>query len=196
VIFDISKALPNKTVYNGKTYRLNLTLSNVLKVYGILHEDEILSEEINAFALALLVKEKNPPPLLLEHIFNEYISITKKSSRSTELRIVDFRQDGIYLYSSFLQDYGIDLVKESRHMHWWKFVSLFQGLSEKTKMREVMRIRCQKIPESNKNNNEYIANLIELKQYYALELSQSERETNFKHGLAGLAETLKAKAKA
>ena len=63
-------------------------------------------------------------------------------------------------------------------------------------MREVMRIRCQKIPESNKNNNEYIANLIELKQYYALELSQSERETNFKHGLAGLAETLKAKAKA
>ena len=75
-------------------------------------------------------------------------------------------------------------------------MALFQGLSEKTKMREVMRIRREPIPHANKHNGEYIANLIALKQYYALDISQEEREQNFRRGLAGLADALKARAEA
>lgn len=194
MIFDVTKPLPQRIEFGGKKYALDLSYNKVLDVYALMREDKLYDEEKNAFALALLVKEKHPPPMIIKKIFDEYINITKPSAKSSTLRTVDFHQDGIYLYSSFMQDYGIDLFKARNHMHWWQFVSLFQGLSAGTKMREVMDIRSRKIPKRNKNNAEYIASLLELKQYYALEISQEERELNFKKGLAGLAETLKARA--
>lgn len=194
MIFDITKPLPRQVKFEGTSYALNLSYNRVLDVYELLREKELFDEEKTMFALAILVKEKNSLPGLLNYIFDEYLSITKRTNRNTGLRTVDFRQDGIYLYSSFLKDYNIDLIKERNKLHWWQFISLFQGLSESTKMREVMKIRSQTIPERNKHNADYIANLIELKQYYALEISQEEREQNFKRGLAGLAEILKARA--
>ncbi|MBE6855883.1 MAG: hypothetical protein E7500_00425 [Ruminococcus sp.] len=195
MIFDITKPLPRRVEYNGKKYALDLSYNRVLDVYALLRDNELFNEEKNAFALAILVKESNPPLELLKLIFDEYLSITKRSNKNNGLRTVDFHQDGIYLYSSFMHDYGIDLIKERNRLHWWQFVSLFQGLSESTKMREVMGIRSRKIPERNKHNAEYIDNLLELKQYYALRFSQEELEENFRLGLAKLAETLKARAK-
>lgn len=195
MIFDITKPLPRRAEFEGKKYALDLSYNRVLDVYALLREKELFDEDKTAFALAILVKEKNPPSRLLKVIFDEYLSITKKSNKNTGLRTVDFHQDGIYLYSSFMHDYGIDLIKERNKLHWWQFVSLFQGLSESTKMREVMGIRSRKIPERNKHNSEYIDNLLELKQYYALTFSQEELEENFRLGLASLAEKLKARAK-
>lgn len=194
MIFDISKPLPTRTEFKGKNYALDLRLATVLKVYDILHNAELDTDEKNDIFLALLVKERNPPPELLKYVFDEYISITKKNKDSRALRCVDFKQDGIYIYSSFLHDYGIDLVKERNTMHWWQFVSLFYGLSKDTKIREVMQIRCCDFPTPTKYNGKYIADLAELKRYYALDLSQEEREQNFKRGLASLVSTLRARA--
>ena len=58
-----------------------------------------------------------------------------------------------------------------------------------------MSIRAKPIPKPDKHNQEYIRSLMELKQYYALEISQGERERNFQEGLKHLAETLLARAK-
>ena len=110
------------------------------------------------------------------------------------MRVLDYKQDSMYIYSSFMADYGIDLFEQQGKLHWWKFVSLLSGLSEKSKMREIMGIRSRPLPEPNKYNQKEIANLIELKQYYALDISQDERERNFKQGIARLAENLKQKA--
>ena len=89
-------------------------------------------------------------------------------------------------------DYGIDLTEQYNKLHWQKFVALFQGLSERTKMREVMSIRSKPVPKPDKYNQEYIRSLMELKAYYALDISQYERERNFQAGLKNLFETLKA----
>ncbi len=194
MIFDVTKPLPKSTVFEGKTYKINLSYSNVLKVFDIFKEQELTESERAKIALLLLVNKKAPFQLL-EHIFDNYISINKKITKNTGIRTVDFRQDGAYLYSSFLYDYKINLVKARNKLHWWEFISLFQGLSENTKMREVMRIRGQKIPERTKYNGEYIENLLEMKSYYALEISQFEREQNFQKGLENLASLLKLRAK-
>jgi hypothetical protein len=93
-----------------------------------------------------------------------------------------------------MMDYGIDLVDMQGKLHWQKFISLFQGLSERTKIREVMAIRSKPIPNPDKHNQEYIKNLMELKAFYALEISQAEREHNFQQGLKKLAQTLIAMA--
>ncbi len=194
MIFDLSKPLPTRANFKGKNYALDLKLATVLKVYDILHSSELDAYEKNSMFLALLVREHDPPPELLKYVFDEYISITKKNTDSRTLRCVDFKQDGIYIYSSFMHDYGIDLVKKRDKMHWWQFVSLFYGLSKETKIREVMQIRSCEFPAPTKYNGKYIADLAKLKQYYALDLSQEEREYNFRQGLAELAATLRARA--
>lgn len=192
--FDIARPLPQYYEFNGRKYRLNLTFANVLNVFDLFRNDELMNYEKAQFAITMLFDDtKNLPQNAIDTIFEEYISISKKSD-DTKLKIVDFRQDSIYIYSSFMADYGIDLFDRQKDLHWWKFVSLFQGLSEKTKMREVMSIRSRPLPEANKYNQKEIANLIELKQYYALDISQDEREQNFKRGIARLAENLKQKA--
>ncbi|MBQ7003371.1 MAG: hypothetical protein IJN57_05320 [Oscillospiraceae bacterium] len=195
MMFDLTRPLPDSIVFEGKRWRLRLAFNTVLEVLALLKDPVLFDREKQTLALAMLCRDKNPPPDLLSAIFDECISFTKKTEHQG-LRCVDFLQDGAYIYASFMADYGIDLTTERDNLHWWQFMALFQGLSEKTKMREVMRIRREPIPHANKHNGEYIANLIALKQYYALDISQEEREQNFRRGLAGLADALKARAEA
>lgn len=132
--------------------------------------------------------------LLLQYIFSEYINTSRRDLPKNEVKTVDFVQDSAHIYSSFLMDYSIDLIDVQRRLHWWKFISLFCGLSEQTKMREIMSIRARKLPILTKYNGEEIAALRELKAYYALEISAEQREQNFQAGLASLAETLKERS--
>lgn len=196
MIFDIKKALPYSFEFDGREYGLNLAFDNVLKVLELFRDDLLSSYEKYEFALAMLVNDKKSPPVeSVEVIFNEYISLNKNKGNSGKLKTFDFEQDSIYIYSSFMTDYGIDLFNQQGKLHWWKFISLFQGLSDKTKMREVMNIRQRPVPEPNKYNAEEIRRLYELKAYYALDISQEEREQNFRSGIEHLAGVLKSRAK-
>ena len=194
IMFDISKQLPNYFTYNGKKYKLNLAFDNIINMFDLFKTDILVSGEITQFVLEMLIV--NPIGVksdAIDMIFNDYINIAKKSNDNS-MRVLDYKQDSMYIYSSFMADYGIDLFEQQGKLHWWKFVSLLSGLSEKSKMREIMSIRSRPLPEPNKYNQKEIANLIELKQYYALDISQDERERNFKQGIARLAENLKQKA--
>ena len=109
-------------------------------------------------------------------------------------KVFDFVQDARYIYSSFLMDYGVDLVEQRGKLDWRKFIALFQGLSDRTKIREVMTIRQRKIPAPTKYNADEIRALQEAKAYYALEISAEEAEEQFQRGLNNLADTLMSKA--
>ena len=89
-------------------------------------------------------------------------------SRNSSQRLVDFELDGEYIYASFFQDYGIDLIREQGRLHWKKFIALFQGLSDETKIKQVMRIRAMELPAPTKYNQKEIQNIMEMKSYYAL----------------------------
>lgn len=195
-MISISKPLTDFVEYGGRKIKLNISFDNVLKMYNIFKDDFLNQEEKYKFALAILCKSRKLPPVsALDLIFKEQIETFSKPKQNNNLRVVDFNQDSSYIYSSFLMDYGIDLIDQQGKLHWQKFISLFQGLSERTKIREVMSIRARPIPEANKHNQEYIRNLMELKAYYALEISQAEREKNFQAGLKNLAQALMARAK-
>lgn len=187
----------NYYIYSGRKIKLNISFDTVLNMYDIFKDNFLLEQEKAQFALSLLVKgNKTPNIKVLDIIFKEQIETFQRQSSQNQLRVVDFKQDSSYIYSSFLMDYGIDLIEQQGKLHWQKFISLFQGLSEKTKIREVMSIRARPIPKPDKYNQEYIHSLTELKTYYALEISQEEKERNFQEGLKRLAETLKMRAKA
>lgn len=128
---------------------------------------------------------------LLDCIVKEQIELPKRPQVGKQAaRTFDFYEDSDYIYASFMQAYGIDLVEHQGKLHWKKFIALFQGLPDGTKIREVMRIRGMEVPVPTKHNQKEIQNLLELKSYYAL----GYREDNVKEGLDRLFATLEGMA--
>ncbi|MEG2869938.1 MAG: Gp15 family bacteriophage protein [Clostridium sp.] len=166
---------PDKVKYAGRYYRVN-TAYDVVLLTQRLYEEEILNtgDKIKQ-ALRMLVKSKfflwllSPTEQveLLEKITKEKIAAPKCSQSSGE-RLIDFFQDGGYIYSSFRQAYGIDLMKERGRLSWKRFIDLLEGLPEKTKIKEVMRIRAMELPEPTRYNQKERRNIMELKAYYGL----------------------------
>ena len=69
--------------------------------------------------------------------------------------IYSFKYDDDYIYSAFLEKYGIRLNK---YMHWWEFNALLKGLSE-CEFTKIKGYRCY----SGKDKD-----LLELKEYWKL----------------------------
>lgn len=88
----------------------------------------------------------------------------------------DIRYDGDYIYSSFLQAYGIDLFDAQGKLHWRKFNALLSGLPEGTKLMEVIKIRKWK-PQKG-DSAEYKEEMRRLQKDYALpnEIIEEEEE--------------------
>lgn len=86
----------------------------------------------------------------------------------------DIRYDGDYIYSSFLQAYGIDLFDVQGELHWRKFNALLSGLPEGTKLMEVIKIRKWK-PQKG-DSSEYKEEMRRLQKDYALPYEVIEEE--------------------
>lgn len=91
----------------------------------------------------------------------------------------DIRYDGDYIYSSFLQAYGIDLFDVQGKLHWRKFNALLSGLPEGTKLMEVIKIRKWK-PQKG-DSAEYKEEMRRLQKDYALpnEIIEEEEYEEF-----------------
>ena len=161
---------------NGIKYDLDLAYDTVLNVKRMYREKLLTDTEILVQALLLLgLEEKEIEKLnwqeraeLLEKIFKEKVAGKPKPKVGRQQILYDFEYDGEYIYASFMQDYGIDLIDQQGILPWPRFIALFQGLSESTKIKEVMRIRGTEIPPPTKTNQKEIQNLMEAKMYYAL----------------------------
>lgn len=86
----------------------------------------------------------------------------------------DIRYDGDYIYSSFLQAYGIDLFDVQGELHWKKFNALLSGLPEGTKFMEVVKIRKWKAQKGD--SAEYKEEMRRLQKDYALPNEVIEEE--------------------
>lgn len=162
--------------FQGKRYLVDLaydTVLNVQRMYRekLLDNEDLILESLRLFHIPEKVIEKltwQERYDLLEKIAGEKIAIRKRPQIGRQQRLFDFEDDGEYIYASFLQAYGLDLIEQQGRLPWQNFIALFQGLPEKTKIREVMKIRGMDIPEYNGRNQKEIQQIVELKTYYAL----------------------------
>ena len=101
---------------------------------------------------------------------------TSASDDTKQKAPYDIRFDGDYIYSSFLQAYGIDLFDVQGELHWRKFNALLSGLPEGTKLMEVIKIRKWK-PQKG-DSAEYKEEMRRLQKDYALpnEIIEEEQE--------------------
>ena len=190
-----------KPISRLRRLKLDLAFDNVLKVFEIQKDDVFSVPERIDLSLKLLVVNYwrirnlsyDNKASILKEILDTFIN-PKSKTDSDNTKVFDFNQDSNYIYSSFMFDYGIDLVAEQGRLDWRKFLALFQGLSEGTKIRQVIGIRTAEIPEQNKHNQKQIENLLKAKNYYALSFTAEEMEEQFNKSLDKLAETLEKRA--
>lgn len=183
---------------HGKTYKLDLAYDTVLNAQRMFRERLLSDSDMLVEALAIFgIDETTISRLtwkkrseILNQIFEEKVK-TRVRPRIGEARVLfDFEEDGEYIYASFMQDYGIDLIEQQGKLSWRRFMALFEGLSSNTKIKEVMKYRGMEVPAPNGKNNKEIKDLMEIKSYYAL----GYREDNGKSGLNKLFSTLEAMA--
>jgi hypothetical protein len=95
------------------------------------------------------------------------------AGKQTNIRAIDWLIDSEYVYSAFLQQYGIDL--ETTDMHWHKFLSLFNGLTG-TKLNDIMSARFYTKPSKNDKTD----GMEEMKNAWKLETLDEFKKEPFK----------------
>jgi hypothetical protein len=183
--------------HENRYYTVNPSYDIVLDLQKVYRDSRLNDiDKINTALRMLIVRPKrihmstNQKMNLLQAIYDQCIKIPERHSPKNQQKVFDFEFDGEYIYSSFMEEYGIDLIEQRGKLHWKKFLALFQGLSEKTKIREVMKIRSMEIPSPNRHNRKEIQSIMELKSYYALPV----QGTGGKQGLDLLFSTLEGMA--
>lgn len=147
----------------------------VLQIQTLFLEEQLAEQDKIEQALKMLVTsgrlhrlDPNKKSILLKEIYKQCINTRKHPPTRKNQKVLDFEYDGEYIYASFMMDNGIDLIDQQGRLPWRKFITLFQGLSDRTKICEVMRIRGMDIPEYNGKNGKQIQEIQDLKSFYAL----------------------------
>lgn len=164
---------------NGTEYSLDLEFSKVLRWYDIWKDAEISPENKLLYSILMVLKvdwgEESPSAIeelceyipaedllplseaIIARIAGEQVATTTVQRdlngnilEDEEKKWYEFEQDSGYIYSSFLMDYGMDLINEREKgtLHWDKFNNLLAGLSENTKFKSVIKIRMMEYPEN------------------------------------------------
>lgn len=179
---------------------VNPAFDIVLEIQNLYREADLTDFEKIECALKMLVKNNWNLRLftpmekveLMTEISRKFIQTKKRPKlKQSPVPVLDFEEDGDYIYASFMQEYGIDLIDQQGKLAWKKFLWLFNGLSSETKIKQVMRIRDMEIPKYTGKNMKQIQEIQELKSYYALQV----RGGGGQSGLDLLFSTLEGMAK-
>lgn len=189
-MLDLSRKLTDKLVIDDKEYALDLSFDNVLRLFEMWRDEDVPEFVKPHFGIRILTGETledftvEEMSEVFNEVFEEHISLstvednhveydlagnpmkTTASSGKQEQAPYDVRFDGDYIYSSFLQAYGIDLFDVQGKLHWKKFNALLSGLPEGTKFMEVIKIRKWK-PQKG-DSAEYKEEMRRLQKDYAL----------------------------
>ncbi len=169
--------------FDGETYQINLAFDNVIK-YLELVEDDSENKELKALKLFFGDQEIPLDPDFIESSFkliNETITKSAYQGNSSKdwsmniapQHIYSYEQDADAIYSSFMMQYHIDLLKERGKMHWCVFRALFDGLSEDTPIQRIIELRQKNLADVP---DEQRGRVMQLQQYYSLKLKKPKTE--------------------
>lgn len=169
--------------FDGETYQINLAFDNVIK-YLELVEDDGENKELEALKLFFGDQEIPLDPDFIESSFkliNETITKSAYQGNSSKdwsmniapQHIYSYEQDADAIYSSFMMQYHIDLLKERGKMHWCVFRALFDGLGEDTPIQRIIELRQKNLADVP---DEQRGRVMQLQQYYSLKLKKPKTE--------------------
>lgn len=185
--------LPKKIIINDFELVFNTSFKVWIEYSELILDDE-LDVEYKAFKSIDLCYEKGIK--ILEYIDIEtafskimWFFLCGKTeeedkeidNKETPKQLYSFIEDWDYIYSAFYECYKIDIFEED--LHWWKFKSLFNSLSEDCMFSKILGFRAMTIsPKMSKEQKKYYR---KMKKLYALKdnRSKEEKESAFARSL-------------
>lgn len=106
----------------------------------------------------------------------------EKQSKNKRKRIYSFEHDANFIYTAFLDQYGIDL-NDIEYLHWFKFKAMFEGLKADNKICEIMGYRAVDVGKIK--NKEEKKKYKKLQREWALpdDRTEEEKEKDFADAL-------------
>lgn len=214
-MFSLGQPLLSEIDYNGETLYLNVSFDTVLRYLELTKDNDFeeLDKLLIMFDMFVLndeaIQDINEKVKILEIILQDVLGFEldkdeddpKKAegedddAAAPKVKTHDFEKDAGIIYASFLYDYKIDLFQEQGRLHWRQFLTLFEHLSEETKMSKVIGYRTMKTPAVGKGASfEHRKFIIDMKRKYRLEEPDESPQT-YQSQLSGLFNSLKSKAK-
>lgn len=161
-MFRLNSPLPHSIAVAGFSFDVDLAFDNVLDVLDVLRGDGDDAQKLIA-ALALFIGplpdwliEPTDQYAVLQGIMQAYV-IPAPPKPKTDLNgdpmpeheddtppVVDYTQDAEYIWTGFVQAYGIDLTEQRGQLDWRKFQALLRDLPDDTKLKQIIRIRTWK----------------------------------------------------
>lgn len=195
--------LSNEFSYRGKSYKLDLSFDTVISFYQLLDDEHFTAEEKVSIAFEMFFgfEPKNPDFAIsaFEQISSylrqqpygndveDDVGTDMQGNSISTVKYYSFTQDAEAIYSSFREQYGINLLKEKGKMHWDEFKALFAGLSDKTYMSRIIQIRMR---DTSELKGQELTDALNAKQYY--ELNENKTEEAREQQFTGFMNTLKA----
>lgn len=124
----------------GEKYKINTDYRVALRCFEVIDDASICDEE-RALAVIYLLFGDVPTNHLDDflRIAGTYLRCGEKENNDTAERDMDFKADEKYIIASFMSDYQIDLARTD--MHFWQYIQLIQGFTERSVMSRVREIR-------------------------------------------------------
>lgn len=194
-MFTLSDRLEDEIEVGGETYRLNLSFDNVLSFFDLMDDDYLLDADKIEIAFYMFVETNEDFDFetkfkTVDVIVNKFILDLEDAGDAEEERrasgeqvsgttrkYYDLKKDAQFIYASFMQEYGIDLIDMQGKLRWEKFKALLVGLRDDTKFREVIGIRAMELPKG-KGMEEERRRIRKLKRIYALDQDQQAKEND------------------
>jgi len=95
------------------------------------------------------------------------------NARKSKSRVYSFEYDDDYIYAAFMTQYGIDL-QDVENLHWWKFRSMFNSLTNQCEFVKIMEYRSIDLREDMPKEQK--AFYRKMKRIYALPSMDDEDE--------------------
>lgn len=171
--------LPKSIKIDNKNYEINSDFRTYILFELLMQDIEIENEEKIIQSLQLCYKKcplnisKAVEKMLWFYSCGKENNLKPNKHRGKNKKIYDFDYDAEYIYSAFLDQYGIDL-NEIEYLHWWKFKAMFKSLKDDNEIVKIMGYRSIDLSniEDKKQRNFYS----KMKELYKIPIHKSEME--------------------
>ncbi|NEZ80389.1 hypothetical protein EXM60_14680 [Clostridium botulinum] len=172
--------VPTTIEIEGEEYEINSDFRSSI-LFELLMQDNSISEEDKIIQALQLYYPAIPTNINLAvdkmlwfYRCGKDMIPSKGNGKSKGVtQIYSFEYDDDYIYSAFLDQYGIDL-QDIEYLHWWKFKAMFKALKEDNEIVKIMGYRSMDL--SKIKDKEEKAYYRKMKELYKIPININKNE--------------------
>lgn len=175
------RSLPKSIKVNGKSFKIKTDFQDWIK-FGMISQDKELNDlrvRVELMLECVLIDDLKGVDLnkMINALFSFYklnkeLREVPKSLQSND-EPYSFEHDWDLIYSSFKQQYGINLLNDD--MHWFEFKGMLDNLNQDTPLMRIVGYRTTDISKIKDKEQKRLAG--DLKDYYTLGKANKKRSS-------------------